>query len=87
MAGAIATTGLAKTAEIVQSMFIGHSTRCSRCSGPTRLPSERRQRRQPVGLGIMRYGVRSESLHSMSVEMLVDAIRHAALPGRRYRRG
>ncbi len=31
-------------------------------------------RRSTVGLGIMRYGVRSEPLHSMSVEMLVDAI-------------
>lgn len=29
---------------------------------------------QLVGLGIMRYGVRSEPLHSMSVEALVDAI-------------
>jgi hypothetical protein len=27
-----------------------------------------------VGLGIMRYGVRSEPLHSMSVDALVDAI-------------
>jgi Tetracyclin repressor-like, C-terminal domain len=29
---------------------------------------------QLVGLGIMRYGVRSEPLHSMTVEQLVDAI-------------
>jgi MFS transporter, NNP family, nitrate/nitrite transporter len=29
---------------------------------------------QLVGLGIMRYGLRSEPLHSMSVDMLVDAI-------------
>ncbi|KBZ87975.1 hypothetical protein K882_07340 [Mycobacterium tuberculosis TKK-01-0058] len=75
-ASAIATTGLAKTAEIVQSMFIGPvfnpllkmlgadkiAIRASLCAA------------QLVGLGIMRYGVRSEPLHSMLVEMLVDAI-------------
>lgn len=75
-ASAIATTGLAKTAEIVQSMFIGPvfnpllkmlgadkiAIRASLCAA------------QLVGLGIMCYGVRSEPLHSMSVEMLVDAI-------------
>lgn len=75
-ASAIATTGLAKTAEIVQSMFIGPvfnpllkmlgadkiAIRASLCAA------------QLVGLGIMRYGVRSEPLQSMSVEMLVDAI-------------
>lgn len=67
-ASAIATTGLAKTAEIVQSMFIGPvfnpllkmlgadkiAIRASLCAA------------QLVGLGIMRYGVRSEPLHSMS---------------------
>ncbi len=75
-ASAIATTGLAKTAEIVQSMFIGPvfnpllkmlgadkiAIRASLCAA------------QLVGLGIMRYGVRSEPQDSMSVEMLVDAI-------------
>ncbi len=29
---------------------------------------------QLVGLGIMRYGIRSEPLHSMSVDAIVDAI-------------
>jgi hypothetical protein len=29
---------------------------------------------QLVGLGIMRYGIRSEPLHSMPVDALVDAI-------------
>ncbi len=29
---------------------------------------------QLVGLGIMRYGLRSEPMHSMSVDALVDAI-------------
>ncbi|QUR66011.1 hypothetical protein [Mycobacterium spongiae] len=75
-ASAIASTGLAKTAEIVQGMFIGPvfnpvlkmlgadeiAIRASLCAS------------QLVGLGIMRYGVRSEPLHSMSVDMLVDAI-------------
>jgi Tetracyclin repressor-like, C-terminal domain len=75
-ASAIASTGLAKTAEIVQSMFIGPvfnpllkmlgadkvAVRASLCAS------------QLVGLGIMRYGVRSEPLHSMTVEQLVDAI-------------
>lgn len=75
-ASAVASTGLAKTAEIVQSMFIGPifnpllkmlgadtvAVRASLCAS------------QLVGLGIMRYGVRSEPLHSMTVEQLVDAI-------------
>src|SRR5580693_9243534 len=75
-ASAIASTGMAKTAEIVQSMFIGPifgpvlkmlgadkaAMRASLCAS------------QLVGLGIMRYGVRSEPLHSMSVDALVDAI-------------
>lgn len=42
-ASAIATTGLAKTAEIVQSMFIGPVFNpLLKMLGPTRLPSERR---------------------------------------------
>src|ERR1700753_1409223 len=75
-ASAIASTGLSKTAETVQSMFIGPvfnpllkmlgadkvAIRASLCAS------------QLVGLGIMRYGIRSEPLHSMSVEAIVDAI-------------
>src|ERR1700730_6062607 len=75
-ASAIASTGLAKTAEIVQSMFVGPvfnpvlkmlgadkvAIRASLCAS------------QLVGLGIMRYGVRSEPMHSMTVDALVDAI-------------
>jgi hypothetical protein len=75
-ASAIASTGLSKTAEVVQSMLIGPvfnpllkmlgadkiAVRASLCAS------------QLVGLGIMRYGVRSEPLHSMTVEQLVDAI-------------
>ena len=73
---AIASTGMAKTAETVQSMFVGPvfgpllkvlgadkvATRASLCAS------------QLVGLGIMRYGIRSEPLHSMSVDAIVDAI-------------
>jgi len=75
-ASAIASTGLAKTTEIVEGMFIGPvfgpllkilgadkaATRASLCAS------------QLVGLGVMRYGLRSEPLHSMSVDTLVDAI-------------
>ena len=75
-ASAIASTGLAKTAEIVQSMFVGPifnpllkmlgadkiAVRASLCAS------------QLVGLGILRYGVRSEPIHSMTVDQLVDAI-------------
>jgi hypothetical protein len=75
-AGAVASTGMAKTAEIVEAMFIGPvfgpllralgadkvAVRASLCAS------------QLVGLGIMRYGLRSEPLHSMSVDALVDAI-------------
>ncbi|TVS86749.1 hypothetical protein [Mycobacterium helveticum] len=75
-AGAVASTGMAKTAEIVEGMFIGPvfgpllralgadkvAVRASLCAS------------QLVGLGIMRYGLRSEPLHSMSVDALVDAI-------------
>jgi hypothetical protein len=67
---------MAKTAEIVQGMFIGPvfgpllkilgadkaALRASLCAS------------QLVGLGIMRYGIRSEPLHSMPVDALVDAI-------------
>jgi hypothetical protein len=75
-ASAVASTGMAKTAEIVENMFVGPffgpllkalgadevAVRASLCAS------------QLVGLGIMRYGVRSEPLHSMSVDALVDAI-------------
>lgn len=80
-ASAIATTGLAKTAEIVQSMFIGPVFNpLLKMLGAEMLGADKIAIRaslcaaQLVGLGIMRYGVRSEPLHSMSVEMLVDAI-------------
>ncbi|WP_343572285.1 hypothetical protein [Mycobacterium sp.] len=75
-ASAIATAGLAKTVDIAQGLFIGpvfnpvlkklgadHVTfRASLCAS------------QVVGLGIMRYGVCVEPIHSLDVDTLVDAV-------------
>jgi hypothetical protein len=75
-AGAIATAGLAKTVDIAQGLFIGPvfdpllkalgadqiTFRASLCAS------------QVVGLGMMRYGVRVEPIHSMDVDTLVDAV-------------
>jgi hypothetical protein len=75
-ASAIATAGLAKTADIAQSLFIGPvfdpllralgadqiKFRASLCAS------------QVVGLGIMRYGVRVEPIRSMDVDTLVNAM-------------
>jgi hypothetical protein len=75
-ASAMATAGLAKTAETAQNMFIGPvfdpvlkalgadqaRLRASLCAS------------QVVGLGIMRYAVRVEPIHSMEVDALVDAV-------------
>lgn len=75
-ASAIATAGLAKTVDIAQGLFIGPvfdpllralgadqvTFRASLCAS------------QIVGLGILRYGVRLEPIHSMDVDTLVDAM-------------
>jgi Tetracyclin repressor-like, C-terminal domain len=75
-ASAIATAGLAKTVDIAQGLFIGPvfhpllkklgadqvTLRASLCAS------------QVVGLGIMRYGVRVEPIHSLDVDTLVDAV-------------
>ncbi len=75
-ASAIATAGLARTADIAQGLFIGPvfdpllkalgadqiTFRASLCAS------------QVVGLGIMRYGVRVEPIQSMAVDTLVDAV-------------
>jgi hypothetical protein len=75
-ASAIATAGLAKTVEVAQSLFIGPvfdpllkalgadqiTLRASLCAS------------QVVGIGIMRYGVRVEPIHTMDVDTLVDAV-------------
>ncbi len=63
----------AKTAE-TQSIIDRIQPAAQDGSGPTRLPSERRQRRSTRRFGHHALRVRSEPLHSMSVEMLVDAI-------------
>jgi hypothetical protein len=75
-ASAIASAGLAKTVDIAQGLFVGPifdpllkalgadqiTFRASLCAS------------QVVGLGIMRYGVRVEPIHSMDVDTLVDAV-------------
>ena len=75
-ASAVASSGLAKTVDIVEKslavpVFGGilkrlgadkAKLRASLCAS------------QLVGLGIMRYAVRSEPLHSMDVDALVDAV-------------
>lgn len=75
-ASAIATAGLAKTVDVAQGLFIGPvfnpllkalgadqiTFRASLCASAV------------VGLGIMRYGVRVEPIHSMDVDTLVDAV-------------
>jgi hypothetical protein len=75
-ASAIATAGLAKTVDIAQGLFIGPvfnpllkalgadqvAFRASLCASAV------------VGLGIMRYGVRVEPIHTMDVDSLVNAM-------------
>lgn len=75
-ASAVATTGLAKTVDIVEKSLTAPilnpvlkrlgadkvKLRASLCAS------------QLVGLGIMRYAVRSEPIHSMDVDTLVDAV-------------
>ena len=75
-ASAIATAGLAKTVDIAQGLFIGPvfnpllkrlgadqvTFRASLCASAV------------VGLGIMRYGVKVEPIHSMDVDTLVNAM-------------
>ncbi len=75
-ASAVASAGLAKTADIAQGLFIGPvfdpllkalgadqiKLRASLCAS------------QVVGLGIMRYAVKVEPIHSMEVDALVDAV-------------
>lgn len=75
-ASAIASAGVAKTVDIAQGLFIGPvfnpvlkrigadqvTFRASLCAS------------QVVGLGIMRYGVSIEPIHSLDVDTLVDAV-------------
>jgi len=73
---AMTTIGLAKTVDNVQRLFVGPvfdpllkrlgadqiKFRASLCTS------------QLVGLGILRYAIRSEPIHSMGVQPLVDAM-------------
>ena len=75
-ASAIATAGLAKTVDVAQGLFIGPvfnpllkrlgadqiTFRASLCASAV------------VGLGIMRYGVKVEPIHSMDVDTVVNAV-------------
>jgi hypothetical protein len=75
-ASAVASTGMAKTVDIVEKSLtvpilspllkrLGADKvklRASLCAS------------QLVGLGVMRYAVRSEPIHSMDVDTLVDAV-------------
>ena len=75
-ASAVASTGMAKTVDIVEKSLtvpvfgpilkkLGADNvklRASLCAS------------QLVGIGIMRYAVRSEPIHSMDVDSLVDAV-------------
>ncbi|HUO40234.1 MAG TPA: hypothetical protein VMU34_21350, partial [Mycobacterium sp.] len=75
-AGAIATAGLAKTVDNVQRLFVGP------VFDPVlkRLGADRVKFRaslctsQLVGLGILRYAVRTEPIASEKVQPLVDAM-------------
>ena len=74
-ASTVAATGLSRTIDIVQMLFVGPvfhpllsalgvdrvKLRASLCTSAL------------IGLGVMRYAVRSEPLHSMDVNALVDA--------------
>lgn len=75
-ASAIASTGLAKAVELVQGQFIGPVfDPVLRALGADQvLVRASLVSSQLVGLGIMRYGVRAEPIHSMEVSALVDAM-------------
>ncbi len=74
--GAIATAGLAKTVDVAQGLFIGPvfdplltALGADQITFRAALSSS-----QVVGVGIMRYVVRVEPIHSMDVDTLVDAV-------------
>jgi hypothetical protein len=75
-ASAVASTGLAKTVDIVEkSLTVPILNPLLRRLGADKV----RMRAslcatQLVGLGIMRYAIRSEPIHSMDVDTLVDAM-------------
>jgi hypothetical protein len=75
-AGAVTSTGLAKTVDIVEkSLTVPIFTPLLKKLGADKVKLRASLcASQLVGLGVMRYAVRSEPLHSMDVDTLVDAV-------------
>jgi hypothetical protein len=75
-ASAVTSTGLAKTVDIVEkSLTVPIFTPLLKKLGADKVKLRASLcASQLVGLGIMRYAVRSEPLHSMDVDTLVDAV-------------
>jgi Tetracyclin repressor-like, C-terminal domain len=75
-ASAVTSTGLAKTVEIVEkSLTVPIFTPLLKKLGADKVKLRASLcASQLVGLGVMRYAVRSEPLHSMDVDTLVDAV-------------
>jgi hypothetical protein len=75
-ASAVTSTGLAKTVDIVEkSLTVPIFTPLLKKLGADKVKLRASLcASQLVGLGVMRYAVRSEPLHSMDVDTLVDAV-------------
>jgi hypothetical protein len=75
-ASAMAGTGLAKTADIVEkSLTVPVFSPLLKKLGVDKIKLRASLcASQVIGLGIMRYAVRSEPIHSMDVDALVDAV-------------
>jgi Tetracyclin repressor-like, C-terminal domain len=75
-ASVVTTTGLAKTVDIVEkSLTVPILTPLLKKLGADKVKLRASLcASQLVGLGVMRYAVRSEPLHSMDVDTLVDAV-------------
>jgi Tetracyclin repressor-like, C-terminal domain len=75
-ASAVTTTGLAKTVDIVEkSLTVPVFSPLLKKLGADKVKLRGSLcASQLVGLGIMRYAVRSEPIHSMDVDTLVDAV-------------
>lgn len=75
-ASAVASTGLAKTVDIVEkSLTVPVFSPLLKKLGVDKIKLRASLcASQVVGLGIMRYAVRAEPIHSMDVDALVDAV-------------
>jgi hypothetical protein len=73
---AIATMGLSKTVDNVQKLFVGpiFDPLLKRMGADQIRFRASLGTSQLVGLGILRYAVRTEPIHSMKVQPLVDAV-------------